>query len=96
MDLENFMNACEQRLGRVEAVLNNPLKLESELKELEELLRIEWPDAIISINEAGLKPEDKEKIEMIFNKIKKIELNTKTRVSFFDGIENFMQQSYNR
>ena len=96
MDLEDFMNACEKRLGRVETFVNNPVQLESELKELEEFLRIEWPNAIIGIKEAVLEPEDKEKIAMIFHEIKRLELNTKTRVSFFDGIENFMQQSDKR
>ena len=96
MDLENFINACEKRLQRVDTLLNNPLQLESELKELEELLRIEWPNAIINVREEGLEPKDREKIAMIFNKIKQIELYTKTRVSFFDGIEKFMQQSDNR
>ena len=96
MDLRNFVNACEERLKRAELVLNNPSQLETELKELEELLRIEWPDAILTARGVDLEPEDKEKIVMIFNKIKKIELNTKTRVSFFDGIENFIQQSDNR
>ena len=96
MDLKNFMNACEERLRRAETLVDNPLQLKSELKELEEFLRIEWPNAIIGIKEAVLEPEDKEKIVMIFHEIKRLELNTKTRVSFFDGIEKFMEQSDNR
>ena len=96
MKLEEFLNACEERLRRAETLVDNPVQLKSELKELEEFLRIEWPNAIIGIKEAVLEPEDKEKIAMIFHKIKRLELNTKTRVSFFDGIENFMQQSDNR
>ena len=96
MDLKDFMNACEKRLGRVEKLVNNPLQLESELKELEEFLRIEWPNAIVEIKEVVLESEYKEKIAIICDRIKRLEQNTKTRVSFFDGIENFMQQSDKR
>ena len=67
-----------------------------ELKEFEELLRNEWPDAIIELKEAGLKAQDREKIQGIFKKIKQLETKAQTRVSFFDGIEDFMQKSRNR
>ena len=96
MKLQDFLNACEEQLRRVEDVLNHPLKLQEELAELDQLLRNEWPSAIIDIKDIMLEPQVREKITMIFKKIKKLENNTKTRVSFFDGIEDFMQQARNR
>ena len=92
MSLEEFVNACEEQLRRVEVIINQPVQLQSVLEELEVLLRSEWPDAIIQIKEFGITAEEKEKIEIIFKKINKIELETKTRVSFFEGIDEFMKQ----
>ena len=96
MELEEFLDACEKQLRRVEDVVNRPLILEAELVELDHLLRNEWPAAIIKIKDVAHKPKVREKITMIFKKIKKLENNTKTRISFFDGIEDFMQQTNNR
>ena len=96
MKLEEFLNACEERLRRAEGVLNHPSQLQVELAELDQLLRNEWPGAIIEIDDATLEPQIKEKITMIFQRIKKLENNTKARVSFVDGIEEFMQQTRNR
>ena len=96
MKLEEFLDACEKQLRRVEDVVNRPLILEAELVELDHLLRNEWPAAIIEIKDMAHEPKVREKITMIFKKIKKLENNTKTRISFFDGIEDFMQQTNNR
>ena len=96
MDFKEFLNACEERLGRVEGVLNQPIELQVSLEELEDLLRNEWPDAIISAKDVDVEPEDKQRLDVIFEKIKKLENNTKARVSFFNGIEGFMQQPRNR
>ena len=96
MNVESFLDACEERLRRVEGVMNHPHKLQVELIELDQLLRNEWPSAIVEIKDRTLEPQVREKIIMIFQKIKKLENNTKTRVSFFDGIEDFMQQTRNR
>ena len=96
MRLEDFLDACEEQLRRVEGVMNHPLQLELALAELDQLLRNEWPNAIVEVKDRTLEPQVKEKINMIFKKIKKLENNTKTRVSFFDGIEGFMQQTRNR
>ena len=95
MKLQKFLNACEEQLGRVEGVINHPIQLQRELAELDQLLRNEWPSAIINIKDLTLEPQVKEKMIMIFEKIKKLENSTKTRVSFFDGIEDFMQQTRN-
>ena len=95
MKLQNFLNACEEQLGRVEGVINHPIQLQRELAELDQLLRNEWPSAIVNIKDLTLEPQVKEKMIMIFEKIKKLENSTKTRVSFFDGIEDFMQQTRN-
>ena len=96
MSIENFVNACELQLGRVEGVVNQPLKFQEELNGFEELLRNEWPDAIIELKDSGLKAQDREKIQRIFKKIKQLETKAQTRGSFFDGIEDFMQKSRNR
>ena len=96
MSIKSFVNACELQLRRVENVVNQPLKFQQELKEFEELLRKEWPDAIIELQDAGLKDQDKEEIQKIFKKIKELETKAQTRGSFFDGIEDFMQKSRNR
>ena len=92
MNIIEFVSACEERLKRVESALDKPLQLQSELEALEELLRSEWPDAMIRIKEDGIKLEDKKNIELIFKKIKRIELETNNRVSFFNGIDNFMKE----
>ena len=96
MSVEEFLNACELRLERAEAVLGDPIELQSQLLELEELLRTEWPDAIIKIKEAGGAPQFKEIIEMIFTRITKIETAATTGKSLFDGLEDFMQRSNDR
>ena len=96
MSLEDFMNACEHQLKRVEDVLDQPLKLQSELTDLEELLRNEWPNAILSAKDDDLVIKQKEKIEIILDRIKKLEIKTKTKVSLFDGMKEFIQQATNR
>ena len=96
MKLEEFLDACEERLRRVEGVINHPLQLQAELAELDQLLRNEWPGAIVEVKDVALEPQVKEKIIMIFQRIKKVENNTKARVSFVDGIEDFMKQTRNR
>ena len=69
MELEEFLDACEKQLRRVEDVVNRPLILEAELVELDQLLRNEWPTAIIEINDMAQEPQVREKITMIFKKI---------------------------
>lgn len=96
MTIPEFVNACEHRLRRAESFIKQPLKLQTELEELDRLLRSQWPDAIIAIKDGELAAKDRETIELIFKKIKKLEIITKTRVSLFDGIEDFMQQPRNR
>lgn len=96
MSIEEFLNACEQRLRRAETVVQQPLKLEVELIELEEFLRCEWPDAIIKIKDSGITSQYKETIDMIFKRITNIETIAKTNKSLFDGLEDFMQRSSNR
>ena len=87
------MNACEERLRRVESVLSQPIQLQSELQDLEELLRNEWPNAIIQLKDLEFAAEDKKNLEMIVKKIKKLEVSTKTKVSLFDGVDAFLKQS---
>ena len=93
MIIENFVNACETRLRRVEGVTNKPLQLEAELEKLEEFLRNDWSNAILEMKEVGLSPDEREKIQTIFEKIKRIELNTKIKVSLFDGLDDFLKRS---
>ena len=92
ISLEEFVNACEERLRRVEAVINTPEQFQSELQQLEELLRSEWPDAIVNIKEFGITAEEKEKIKIVIKKINKIELEANTRISFFEGIDDVMKE----
>ena len=89
---EEFLNACEHKLRRAESVVRQPTQLQAELIELEELLRNEWPDAIMNIKETGMKKQYEEKIEMIFKRISKLELVTKSSIALFDGIEGFLQR----
>ena len=96
MSLEDFLNACELGLKRAKVVLNQPLVLQTELVNLDELLRNQWPDAMKNIQENGLRQKDEERITLILNEIKKLEVHTKTRQSLFDGIESFLQESRNR
>ena len=96
MNLKEFISACEENLRRVEGVVDKPLQLQSELELLEELLRNEWPDAIIQSRDIGLSTQDKEKMKTIFQRIKGLQTKTSARVSFFDGIESFMEQPRNR
>ena len=60
---EEFLNACEHKLRRAESVVRQPTQLQAELIELEELLRNEWPDAIMNIKETGMKKQYEEKID---------------------------------
>ena len=96
MGIEAFINAVEERLRRVEDVINDPLKLQSKLEDLEQLLRNEWPDAIVKSNEGGLSPKEVEGVDKVFKKIKKLELKAKTRLLLYDGIEDFMRQPRNK
>jgi hypothetical protein len=95
MTIKEFINACEDMLRRVESVVKQPLKLQVQLEEFEELLRKEWPDAIIEIKDEGMDPHDRETIEMIFKKIEKLGSIVKSNVSLYDGLEDFLQQSRN-
>ena len=92
MSLEEFINACESILGRVEDFVNQPSQFRLELEELEALLRSEWPDAIVNIKEFGITAEEKEKIKIVIKKINKIELEANTRISFFEGIDDVMKE----
>ena len=69
LSTEEFLNACEHKLRRAESVVRQPTQLQAELIELEELLRNEWPDAIMNIKETGMTKQYEEKIEMIFNQL---------------------------
>ena len=96
MPIDEFLNACELCLGRAEAVVRHPIKLQAELVELEELLRKEWPNAMMEMKEVGLIPDYKETIDIIFKRITKIEAVAQSSNSLFDGLEDFMQRSNNR
>ena len=96
INIDNFIDACEASLGRAEGVINQPLKLQVELEGLDKLLRNEWPTAILDLKERKLSPEDREKIKIIFRKIKKLEMNTGSRISLYNGIEDFMREPRNR
>ena len=96
MTIKDFLNACEQQLGRAEGVVEKPIQLQRELESLDELLRNEWPDVMVRIKDLNLKQEETEKIAIIFERIKKLELKAKTRVSIYHGIEDFMQQPRNQ
>jgi hypothetical protein len=96
MSIEEFLNACEQSLRRAEAVVRQPMQLQIELTNLEELLRCEWPEAILKIKESGLAPDYKKIIDLIFERITKMEAIAQASNSLFDGLEDFMQRSNNR
>jgi hypothetical protein len=89
---EEFLNACEHRLRRAEDVVRQPTQLQAELIKLEELLRNDWPDAIMNIKETGMTKQYEEKIEMIFKRISKLESVAKSSIAVFDGIEGFLQR----
>ena len=93
MSVEEFLSACEDRLKRAEGVVREPLSLQEELMGLEELLRSDWPNTIIALKEVGMTPEQKQKIELIFKCITRIEAITQSTNSMFDGLEDFMQRS---
>ena len=94
--LEDFIDAVEDKLKRAEAVINRPSQFENELGALDEFLRNHWPNAIHAVKDSGIGSSEKEKMGMILKKIRKLELNTKTSISLFDGIEDFMLQPRNR
>jgi hypothetical protein len=96
MTIEEFLNTCELKLLRAEGVSRQPEKLHIELIELEELLRNQWPDAIMYIKDSGLSENDREMIEMIFEKIRKLEAVAASGASLFDGMDEFMQRKKNR
>jgi hypothetical protein len=96
ISVKEFLDACEARLARAEGVLKEPLRLQEELMGLEQLLRSNWPNAIIALKEVGMTPEHKQKIEAIFKRITKIEEHTQSTNSIFDGLEDFMQRSIKR
>ena len=96
MTVKEFLNTCELKLLRAEGVSRQAEKLQVELIELEELLRNQWPDAIMEIKESGLSESDREIIEIIFKKIRKLEAVALSGASLFDGMEEFMQRSNNR
>lgn len=93
MTMEEFLNACEDRLRRAEGFVKNPVQLQSDLNQLEEVLRSEWPDAILELKDTGLTTQEREKLEMIVEKIKKLEIIAKSRLELFDGIEEFLQKT---
>lgn len=93
MSIEAFVNAVEENLRRVEAVINQPNQLQIELEELDQLLRNEWPDAIIKSNSGELSTNQLGRIKLIFKKIKKLELKANSKIQLYDGIEEFMQRS---
>jgi hypothetical protein len=92
LSTEEFLNACEHRLRRAEGVVRQPIQLQAELIELEELLRNGWPDAIMNIKETGMTKQYEEKIEIIFRRISKLESVAKSSIALFDGIEGFLQR----
>jgi hypothetical protein len=96
MTIEEFLNACEERLRRAESYVRQPLNLQTELENLEELLRKEWPNAIVEIKEVGLSTQYKEKLDIIFKRITKIEKIAHSATSLFDGLEDFMQRPSKR
>jgi hypothetical protein len=96
MDVIEFFDACGESLRRAEAVVRQPIKLQEELVQLEELLRREWPNAVLEIKESGLLPQYKDTIDDFFQRITKIESVTKANSSLFDGLEVFMQRSNSR
>ena len=96
VDLEDFLNACEQRLRRAVAVVDQPSVFQTELEELEELLRNQWSDAMNKIQDGNLGETERERILLVLNKLKELELYTETRKSLFDGIEDFLQQAKDR
>jgi hypothetical protein len=96
MTVIEFLNACGESLGRAETVVRQPIKLQEELVQLEELLKREWPKAMIELQENGLLPQYKDTIDEFFKRITKIESITKANISLFDGLEDFMQRSSHR
>ena len=96
MNVIEFFNACGEILGRAEAVVRQPIKLQEELVQLEELLKREWPNAMIELQESRLLPQYKDTIDEFFKRITKIESVTRANISLFDGLEDFMQRSRDR
>ncbi len=94
--IEEFLNTCSDLLSRAESVVKDPNKLRSNLQDLDNLLNKHWSDIIEQLGDTEPSGQTRDNIQKIFNKIMELELISKTTLSLFDEMKEFMQRSTNR
>ena len=94
--IEEFLNTCSDLLTRAEGVVKDPNKLRNNLQDLDNLLNKHWSDIIEQLGDIEPSDQTREHIQKIFNKIMELELISKTTLSLFDEMKEFVQRSTNR
>ena len=96
ISIDEFFNLCKRTLAQAELSVDTPTNFRNVLDELDSILRTHWPEIIIKINEEVEVEKLKLEAETIFEKIKKLELISNSRLSIFNGMENIIKKSKDR
>ena len=89
-ELEEFVNALEERLGSALSVADDPNSLLDMMNGIEKHLANAWPPLADAIKREGLQPEHRAALEQIVGLLTSLEIRTRGRLVWLNDFGDYM------